>query len=409
MAKDDDHIVHINPAPLPEPEPAWKVKQEEAGFTPWSTATPAWKVQQEEAGFLSTPRAISVKSNALILTSAEFVAGFVPPDYLIDGLLQKRYIYSMTAPTGRGKTSIVLTMALFVAFGWLLAGRETEKGKVLYFAGENPDDVRMRWIKLCEEYDIDPNVVDVCFLAGKPPLSDTMVRNQIVTEAIKLGPFDLIIVDTSAAYFEGDNENDNVQAGAHARMLRSLGQLPGGPTVLVTCHPTKNADSDNLLPRGGGAFLNEVDGNLIVSGETGSMAVEVHWHGKFRGVDFAPMPFELIKATSENLVDKKGRKIWTVFARPITAEQQEVIDTEVQDRHNRLLRLMLEKPGLSLAKLAETLRWFYSDGKPGKSLVYNVLKRLARRKLVEQDSSSDHWILTNKGEGVARGLPELPF
>src|SRR5262249_38350148 len=45
------------------------------------------------------------KSNSgLMQSSAEFVAGFVPPDYLIDGLLQRRYVYSFTGPTGSGKT-----------------------------------------------------------------------------------------------------------------------------------------------------------------------------------------------------------------------------------------------------------------------------------------------------------------
>jgi hypothetical protein len=35
----------------------------------------------------------------LIVSSAGFLAGFVPPDYLIDGILQRRFCYSMTAPT----------------------------------------------------------------------------------------------------------------------------------------------------------------------------------------------------------------------------------------------------------------------------------------------------------------------
>ena len=59
-----------------------------------------------------------------------------------------------------------------------------------------------------------------------------------------------IIVDTAAAHFEEDNDNDNVQAGNHARRLRSLCGLPGGPCVLVLCHPTKNAQDDNLVPQG---------------------------------------------------------------------------------------------------------------------------------------------------------------
>ena len=88
------------------------------------------------------------------------------------------------------------------------------------------------------------------------------------------------------------DENDNVQeVGKHARRpLKLMLVIDGGPTVIATTHPTKNANGD-LLPRGGGAFLAEVDGNLGCQKVPDSMAVDLHWHGKFRGPDFSPIPF----------------------------------------------------------------------------------------------------------------------
>jgi RecA-family ATPase len=74
----------------------------------------------------------------LALSSAEFVSGFVPPDYLIEGLLQRRFIYSLTAATGTGKTAIALLLAALVSQGAKLGKLEVAKGRVLYFAGENP-------------------------------------------------------------------------------------------------------------------------------------------------------------------------------------------------------------------------------------------------------------------------------
>jgi hypothetical protein len=41
----------------------------------------------------------------LLVSSADFIAAFVPAEYLIDGTVQRRYFYSMTAQTGVGKTS----------------------------------------------------------------------------------------------------------------------------------------------------------------------------------------------------------------------------------------------------------------------------------------------------------------
>src|SRR5262245_9196263 len=70
----------------------------------------------------------------LIVSTADFIGGFEPPDYLIDGLLQRRFLYSMTAPTGAGKTCIALRICAHVAQGLPLAGREITKGKVLFFA-----------------------------------------------------------------------------------------------------------------------------------------------------------------------------------------------------------------------------------------------------------------------------------
>jgi RecA-family ATPase len=121
-----------------------------------------------------------------------------------------------------------MCLAMHADQGLSLAGREIDRSKVLFLAGENPDDVRMRMIKQLAEMGIDPSACNVFWIAGAKDLSNREIRQLLTKECEEHGPFALIVVDTSAAFFMGDEENNNVQAGKHARMLRSLVGLLGG-------------------------------------------------------------------------------------------------------------------------------------------------------------------------------------
>jgi hypothetical protein len=336
----------------------------------------------------------------LMQTSTQFVAGFVPPDYLIDGLLQRRYVYSFTGPTGSGKTAIALLLTMHVAYGLSLGDRAVEKGRVLFFAGENPDDIRTRWIRVCEEFGVEPetDAVDVVFMPFTPKLSEKKIRQQIDIEAMEHGPFALLIVDTSAAYYSGDDENDNKKLGDHARLLRSFVNLPGGPTVIVTCHPTKTPDMENLLPRGGGAFLAEVDGNLVCISDSSSKTAIVTTHGKFRGPEFVPFNFKLTASTSDKLVDSKGRSVWTVTAQLIDDDELDEIAAQEHTGENLVLVAMSELAvNSSLNDIAEHLGWRTTKGDPNKQRVQRSMLKLKRAKLVETRRNG-RYILTKKGE-----------
>jgi hypothetical protein len=390
---------------------SWSSKKVK-GYTNKDDLTARWNAFGDHGFTIARLFEIAKLKTKLMQSSAEFVAGYVPPDYLIDGLLQRRYVYSLTAPTGSGKTAIALLIAAHVSRGLPLGNREVEKGRVLMFAGENPDDVRSRWILLCEKMGIEPNAMDVVFMPFVRTLSEDQVRKQIDAEAEEHGPFSLLIVDTSAAYYSGDDENDNVALGNHARMLRTFVDLPGGPTIIVTCHPTKNANMENLLPRGGGAFLAEVDGNLVAIKDDAEMTVAITWHGKFRGPDFPPFSFKLVRSRSEKLVDTKGRKIWSVFAEQIYDEEKEDIARQGNQEQDALLRTMLDYPGFSLKEFAEHLGWHTKTGgehgmggEPNKVKVQRMMEGLKKLKLVEKRRDG-HYVLTDKGTKEAENTPE---
>jgi Bifunctional DNA primase/polymerase, N-terminal/AAA domain/Primase C terminal 2 (PriCT-2) len=339
----------------------------------------------------------------LVKTSKQFVAGFVPPDYVVDGMLQEGFVYSFTGSTGSGKTVITLLLAASVALGQFFAGRETKQKRVLYFAAENPDDVRMRWIALSGQMGFDVDDIDVFFVEGAATKISRMA-SKLRAEAIAHGgDFGMVIVDTGPVFYEGDDENNRTQQIEHAKRMRSLVLLiPGHPVVMVNCHPTKNAAPDNLIPAGGGSFLNQVDGNLTAA--ISDSTTEVHWQGKFRGVEFAPMHFEIKTVTDERLKDSKGQLIPTVICEWISdTEKEEKSEQKVRDE-DALLALIASAPDASLSKLAEQMGWFLYHGAPNKMRAQRHLKALKRTKLVTETRSGNYQ-LTEEGEKIVAGLP----
>jgi hypothetical protein len=342
------------------------------------------------------------KRSPTIFSKYDFLKGFVPPDYLIDGILQRRFIYALTGQTGHAKTALALLIAQAVSSTSLtrLGTLEVERGRVLYLVGENPDDIRMRVIGGDAQREDDPTNDRISFIPGV--FSISKMRGVIATEARKLGGVDLVIVDTSAAYFLGQDENANPQMGAHARMLRTLTTLPSGPCVLVLCHPIKHVgDPSQLLPRGGGAFLAEMDGNLTIWRRNDDL-VELHHCGKFRGPGFEPMTFRLEKITTTNLTDKKGRLLPTVRAVLISESEEKKQVEHTRSDEDALLAALLKEPDRSVADLARACNWTSPNGEPYKSKVHRLLERLSkvRPKLVAK--VRDQWALTDAGKKAAR-------
>jgi hypothetical protein len=362
--------------------------------------------KRDKADFASAKKeAEAAKRNAPLfemIPFGSFVKDYVPPSYLIKGMFQKRYIYALTAPTGFGKTAVAILLAMLVALGWPLHGREIKRGRVLYFAGENPDDIRARLIRQAEEFEVEePDVVIV------PKVIDFADKNikKLLAELSEIhGPFDLVIVDTSAAYFFGSDENGNSQMKDHARTLRALLQLSGEPCVIVLCHPPAYKDAILKVPRGGSAFLAEIDGNTYL--ERMDNIVTLHRHEKFRGAPWNPMAFELATKRSDKVRDQDGTHIPMVIAAPVDNNQEVARKIAVRSKQDQILALMLVSPGLSQAERARRLGWLGYDGDPKKQDVSRRIAELIKAKLVAEDR--DVWKLTAAGAAAAKKLNLAP-
>jgi hypothetical protein len=208
-------------------------------------------------------------------------------------------------------------------------------------------------------------------------------------------PFSLVMIDTLAAFFDGDDMNDNVQGGQFMRRLRPLTRLPGLPSVIVAAHPVKNAAEDNLVPYGGGAILNEVDGNLTLKASNG--LTELHWQGKLRGVEFDPATFRFELMTSPKVLDNKGREVRLPVVMPSSDREVERREQASIGKDEALLKAMTVNP-------SGTINDWAAASKIHKEAAKRALYRLAKPasgKLVQKTLRK--WTITRAGIKAIEG------
>lgn len=333
----------------------------------------------------------------LCVTGREFLKDTAKPSWLVGNLLQRGYLYALTAPTNHGKTAVSLVAAVCVAGGKRFAGMETQRGKVLILCGENQDGFKLRLLATMQLCGVAHDDIDgyLWVLPYSTPLASIIGR--ISEEARRMGDLAFVLVDTSVSFFSGVDENDNTQAYEHARTLRMLTELPGKPAVMANCHPTGSAEREKCVPRGGSAFLNEVDANLIVwsDGDTS----ELHWMVKKRGPDFDPIWFEYRPIE----VDAWGEKSPVMVAVPIGEGKEREIRKRRREDENKVLYELLHHPSATFSEWAQACRFLDFEGKPMKSKVFRVLERLKGMKFVEH-SQRKGWCLTPFGEKEARSI-----
>jgi hypothetical protein len=366
---------------------------------PWSAPNPA--------DWMGPAIVIPIKEPKLqlkLVTAAEFIKGLVPPDYLIDGIIQRSRLYACTSLTGHGKTAVAVYLSCMIATGRYVANAETMQGRVIYLAGENPDDLCCRFSATCQHYGLNPDDLPIKVLPASFSLDDQSAEEvchllDADTEA-EGSPPALVIIDTGPAYYDGEDDNDNVQQGRFARRIRRwIVGSEGSPAVLVLTHPTKNAQPDNLLPRGGGAFLNELDGNFTLWSAAIGETTAMHWQGKLRGADFPRIEFAIKPVKLDNIADARGRPIWSVAATPIDDDQAQTRAARVRAEENTVLKMLAEANDtahdISVSDIAFAAQWCGETGVPNKAKVHRLLKSLSSAGLATQDRGQ--WVITDKG------------
>jgi hypothetical protein len=335
--------------------------------------------------------------------ASAFVHSFVPTDSVIESIpaAARGRLIAITGMTGHAKTTVATAAQVCISTGTRFAGGDVVRGGVAVLCGENPDDYNAHLIATMQDMGLEPHDLDdILVIPSRFDIDGAM--EWLRDEVERFGELVAVFVDTSAAFFMGADDNSNVEQHLHASRLRALTELPGKPCVFVLCHPVKNATRENLLPRGGGAFLNEIDANLTVWRDE-SGVVTLHWAGKMRGAQFEPIRFELKVHEMAGYVDGKGRALRSAVVRHISIDQAEQHERRQLDDENTLILAMQRKPGAAIGDLAMACGWASGGGTPSKSRVHRVLTKLQDQGLTEKDRSGS-WRLTGKGKKVVGEL-----
>lgn len=165
---------------------------------------------------------------------------------------------------------------------------------------------------------------------------------------------------------------------------------------MILCHPTKRAADDDLTPRGGGAFMNEVDGNMAVMRKNSLLAVVPF--GKFRGDMSWSQRYEIeIIRDHPKLKDARGRQMRSVLARPVADGTAAVMEKRTDTDTIAVLNAVCNAPGGTPTDFARLLDWTYgAKREPNVKRVKANLDRLEKEKLVRE--TVGRWKTTAAGQ-----------
>ncbi len=304
-------------------------------------------------------------------------------------------VNTVTANPNGGKTAIALEVAFAVALGEVFHGRQLEPMPVLYFAGENYSDVRARIVLMCLERGIDPRNVQIDIRKGGFSFADHAEKVLFYTSQKNYG---LIVVDTLAAHFSGESENDNTQMQRYFDSFGRVANGPGIPAVVVLAHPSAECAKlepqrrlREMRPRGASSSWGAIDSNLNVAVLPGGI-VQAHLR-KRRSKPVPDVYFRLKPLSDPSVIDGDGDVEESVRAEPITRGHAQFA---ADDLGTRILKEIQKDAAVSVRGLTDALA---ADGQ-------NVAHGTMQNKLndLREDGLID---VTGKNRTVRRFLTQV--
>lgn len=230
-----------------------------------------------------------------------------PLDYVVEDIFARGYVYTLTAKNNHGKSTLMALLTKCITEGKNFGSLRTERGRILILSGENTPDTLLKF----KAIGCDPDMFDIVDQAYEIRAN---VADQI--EALE-HEYAGIFIDSNQAYFGDGDQNSNSDALGHAQAFRRLTKARGAPFVCVLSHPKMNFDEDNMIPYGGGSFMNEIDGNLTLKLSNGLAELS---HTKLRQPSFDEVDFKLRVHEFEGMKNNFGKSTTSTIFDAISSD-----------------------------------------------------------------------------------------
>lgn len=225
----------------------------------------AWLTDSQRIQRVFAKGEISGRRTRLPLTKGS--EGFnARQEYIIKHFLPSQSLCSIYGPSGSYKSFLAVSWSCHIAAGMNWSGKSVSPGAVLYVVGEGGVGVPRR-IKAWEQ--VNGMTLNNLYLVNRPvfPVRSAEV-NEVILAARQIEsecghPVRLVVIDTLARCFGGNDENDARDMGAFIEGCDTIKQKTGA-TVLVVHHSGKDEAKG---ARGSSSFRAALDAEFNVKRE----------------------------------------------------------------------------------------------------------------------------------------------
>lgn len=184
-----------------------------------------------------------------------------PPEFVVDGILERGGMAGIIGPAGKGKTAVLLDMISCIATGQRWHGRATTQMRGIYLPGEGMSGAVQRLIawEHAHKANIGTSIaVGESILRAAAPKSSWERLVQLILQ----NQMGFLVFDTWARMAVGIEENSATDVGKVIARLDEVRKLTG-VTVIVLHHTTKGSTSG----RGSSALNGALDTEILVTDE----------------------------------------------------------------------------------------------------------------------------------------------